>query len=128
MATSNEYMRVYMKQRYYRRRQEVVEKLGNKCKHCGGTEELEIDHIDPKKKSFSLGKALAGVAQKKLDEEIKKCQLLCTDCHIEKSKIDGSPMKGRKKLPRQHGTVRMYGDGCRCAPCKKAKSESRKGS
>jgi HNH endonuclease len=52
------------------------------CKQCGSLDRLEVDHIDPGKKSthriwsYSLEKRLA---------ELSKCQVLCYSCHKKKS-------------------------------------------
>jgi len=89
----NEYMGTYMDNRYRKRRQEILDKLGNVCAYpgCGSTAELEIDHIDAKKKSFNIGKRLAGIA---------KCQLLCKKHHTNKSIFDC----GKKPARNTHGT------------------------
>lgn len=82
----NEYMRVYMNKRYAERNQRALEVLGSKCWVCGSTDELEFDHIDPKTKSFGI--KYASQNWDLILEELKKCQLLCHDCHVEKSKED----------------------------------------
>ena len=54
-------------------------KLG--CARCGYRENavaLEFNHIDPKTKSFPLGNA---PSIKAADEEMKKCVVLCSNCH-----------------------------------------------
>lgn len=48
---------------------------------CDDVDKLNFDHVDASTKSFDIGKRLAGVAEAKLQEEIKKCQLLCNPCH-----------------------------------------------
>ncbi len=80
----NEYMNTYMKRRYFRRREEAIARLGGCCITCGSNEELHFDHIVPIHKSFPVAKAFSGWSQKRLDEELRKCQLLCVDCHKEK--------------------------------------------
>lgn len=52
----NNYMKQYMLSKYYKRRKQVIEKLGNKCSKCGKTSNLQIDHINPILKNFSLSK------------------------------------------------------------------------
>jgi hypothetical protein len=83
----NTYMRDYMLRRYHRRRREALTQLGGLCVICGETDEdqLRFDHVDAKTKSFDLAKRLAGVSEKKLQEELRKCQVLCDDCHKVKS-------------------------------------------
>jgi len=90
----NAYMKQYMADRYLRRRLAAIELLGGKCVVCGTVENLEIDHIDPQQKSFNFAKALAGWAQKRIDEELKKAQLLCETHHLEKSKVDNGVNHG----------------------------------
>lgn len=120
MSNNKEYMRSYMLARYHRRREEVIRRLGGGCAVCGSTFELEIDHIDPKTKEVSW-KTLAGLAEAKLEKEIKKCQLLCDKHHNEKSVLDAG-----NKLA-EHGTITMYSyHGCRCSSCREAKTEVNK--
>lgn len=87
MANSNEYMRDYMLSRFRRRKLAAIAQLGGCCVRCGGTdtEDLQFDHIDPSSKEFSVGRALAGVSEAKLQAELVKCQLLCQDCHTVKT-------------------------------------------
>lgn len=59
---------------------------------------------------------MAGMAKHKLDAEVAKCQLLCFGCHLEKTLMD----KGIQRW--KHGTLSGY-RYCRCAECKKAKSD-----
>lgn len=112
----NEYMADYMAKRYYRRREAALAALGGKCIKCGSTENLEFDHIDASTKSFDIGTAMASKAESVLQEELKKCQLLCRRHHTVKSIHDA----GNK--PWKHGTLsgRRY---CSCELCKKAKSD-----
>ena len=52
------------------------------CARCGANENLEVDHIDP------LTKVSHNVwtwAEEKRLEELAKCQVLCHNCHVEKS-------------------------------------------
>tara|TARA_B100001939_G_C16916057_1_gene606944 strand:- start:856 stop:1296 length:441 start_codon:yes stop_codon:yes gene_type:complete len=81
-----EYDRNHKKKRYYETLSECKEKLGGKCVKCGATERLEFDHIDPKNKSFCITSRLLMGDREKFQEELDKCQLLCYDCHLEKTK------------------------------------------
>lgn len=67
----------YQPERYKARKAELIDKLGGKCVVCGSSENLEFDHINPSTKSFSIMKQW----HDDVDEELKKCQLLCRDCH-----------------------------------------------
>jgi hypothetical protein len=96
----------------------IIERLGGKCAICGAIDGLEIDHIDSKKKSFSIGRRLSGIAESKLEEEVKKCQLLCDEHHNDKSIGD----VGKRKAKGNHGTISTY-RYCHCEECKRAKRD-----
>lgn len=83
----NSYMAKYMTDRYHRRRQNFIDSRGGRCEKCGGAEGLEIDHIEPERKSFNIGPALSGWSESRVRTELAKCQVLCNDCHKEKSKL-----------------------------------------
>lgn len=74
--------------------------MGGKCVTCGKKEDLEIDHIDPNTKSFSIGEVITH-SWAKIKPEIDKCQLLCKACHKAKSETDGSLEKMKKARPNQ---------------------------
>jgi len=78
--------RVYHKKRYYETLSECIEKLGGECVKCGVKERLQFDHIHPKDKLFEITKRLLISDREKFQEELDKCQLLCYDCHLEKTK------------------------------------------
>lgn len=98
---------------YHRKRAEMIQLLGGKCKHCETTENLEFDHVDPTQKKFTITK-FYGLTLAKLMPELKKCQLLCKDCHLVKTReVDG--------FKAEHGSPGMYRHArCRCEPCKAA--------
>lgn len=110
--------KVYNISKYHWRRQALIVLLGGKCTRCGSIKNLEFDHIDPKSKSYSISRILVHSWNKVL-EEIKKCQLLCHECHLEKNKIDNGEAK--------HGTASMYKRHCRCEPCRRAWNEKSRG-
>jgi hypothetical protein len=83
----------------HNRRKTCIEKLGGKCVKCGTTKYLQFDHIKPSEKSFDISRKLT-TDLKTLFEELDKCQLLCWDCHMEKTKNDwlsGELYKGISK-------------------------------
>lgn len=57
MSNNKEYMNEYMKRRYRERRELAFKALGGVCINCGGSNSLEIDHVDregvPQNKKFS---------------------------------------------------------------------------
>jgi hypothetical protein len=103
---------------YYARKQLFLDHLGGKCVTCGSVSELQFDHIDPDTKSFTIGGRIRCDLEEVL-EELKKCQLLCKKCHLEKSKLEGSLGKGWANEPRLvHGSRWTYAHHkCRCDPC-----------
>lgn len=63
-------------------RKQLQATLGAKCLHCGIEDfrVLDFDHIDPMEKGFNISTKL----HLPIDElmiEVKKCQLLCANCH-----------------------------------------------
>lgn len=70
-------------------RQRLKERLlyvmGNKCQICGYDKckhALEMHHINPDEKSFSIGQN-TNLATEKVLNEAKKCILVCANCHRE---------------------------------------------
>ncbi len=99
----------YWKERYSRVKKNAVSALGGKCSKCGSISSLEFDHIDPATKvdNFTVLACIAGRGE----EELAKCQLLCKECHRDKT--------GRA----EHGSLGMYRhQKCRCDLCRKANS------
>lgn len=114
-----DYMREYMKNRYRSKRQEIIDRLGGKCSRCGSTDgPLHLDHIDKKKKTMRAAD-MHSVNDKKFEEEIKNLQILCQDCHHDKSR---EAWDYSDRTPRAtHGTywmARRY--KCKCPKCQKA--------
>lgn len=96
-----------------RRRQRARFFEGKTCVRCGSGESLELDHIDPKLKvshRIWLG------AWETILAETAKCQVLCRDCHIEKTWGED---RGRAGC----GTLASYRRGCRCDECRGANAE-----
>ena len=117
MSNNKEYMRIYMGERYRRIRAEILVKLGSKCAICGSTERLEIDHIDPSKKTMRTER-ITFVGQERRDRELENCQLLCDKHHNEKSVKE----KGQTMAQGTHGTLSSV-RYCKCDLCKAVKSE-----
>lgn len=117
----NAKMRVYMLDRYNRRRAEFIATRGDACATCGSHTDLEVDHIVPAEKSFSVGKAFAGWSDARLHAELIKCQVLCGTCHSVKTRIDLAEIRGIR-VHWEHGTLGGY-NHCRCEACRSAKSD-----
>ena len=65
----------------YERFQEFKKTLS--CEKCGENEPscLDFHHKDSKQKSFTISESVAQVGWDRLMEEIKKCAVLCANCH-----------------------------------------------
>lgn len=66
-------------------KQRLIEYKGGKCQRCGYNKPISgayhFHHRNPKEKLFSLGGCSLGYARQK--QEADKCDLLCSNCHIE---------------------------------------------
>jgi len=124
MKSSNEYMRSYMAARRTERRSILVEMLGGKCVTCGSRNNLEFDHKAPGSASFRMSGKDLDRSWDSILVELKKCQLLCHDCHRAKTVANREAGGGYNKntSPQQHGTMRCYQETkCKCSLCVKAK-------
>lgn len=69
----------------HKRKQNLVKILGGKCQLCGFDaflEGLEFHHEKPDEKQFQISTAIKnGRNLKDCLEEVKKCYLLCANCH-----------------------------------------------
>ncbi|URQ04828.1 HNH endonuclease [Streptomyces phage Emma1919] len=66
---------------------------GKVCVVCKSQRNLELDHIDPKKK---VSHNIWSWSDDKRNKELAKCQVLCNSCHKAKNKTDGSIPRGEK--------------------------------
>lgn len=81
------------------------------CRHCGSTENLEVDHIDPAQK---VSHYVWSWRLERRQIELAKCQVLCRKCHRIKSNAELA-------RPLVHGTAARYKHHkCRCAECREA--------
>lgn len=75
------------KSRGLKRKIQAITKLGGKCSKCGYDKNiaaLEFHHKDPKEKEFQLDvRHFSNVNIEKLNKELDKCDLLCSNCHRE---------------------------------------------
>ncbi len=78
------------------------------CVKCRTWKNLEVDHVDP---STKVSHNVWSWSPDRRKEELSKCQVLCVECHKEKTaKHYFSNLN--------HGTQGMYRHGCRCIDCK----------
>lgn len=70
-----------------RRKAILVRKMGGKCSKCGydrNTSALEFHHKNRKRKKFMINaKTLSNKSLAEIEKELKKCDLLCRNCHAE---------------------------------------------
>lgn len=67
-------------------------KLAVGCESCGYNLHdvaLDFDHIVPEDKCFSIGQGLTKRTLKEIVTEIRKCRVLCANCHRIKSYREG---------------------------------------
>lgn len=77
------------KKRYHRQRKiKCIKYLGEQCKHClerynGKNGAIfQFHHRNPKTKKFVLGNQVANYTWKTLVKELRKCDLVCANCHF----------------------------------------------
>jgi hypothetical protein len=68
----------------------------NPCVDCGETDPvvLEFDHLDVTAKSFDIGNALERHTWEKFAAEMRKCEVVCANCH-------------RRRTARRRGALRV---------------------
>jgi len=99
----------FSKEKYYQKKDYIIDHLGGKCEHCGTKDNLQFAHINPETKIACVSELLHHSIDIAV-EEAEKCFLLCESCHY---KYDYPE--------REHGTLTMYTSGkCRCVDCKAA--------
>jgi len=79
------------------RRVVLIEHMGGKCERCGiinPPNGFHFDHIDPMTKSHNINPQ---DSYEKSFKELKKCQLLCFDCHLDKTWKEDLPIILEKK-------------------------------
>lgn len=70
-------------QRWIKKRK-AIKLLGGCCKTCGinDVDVLTFHHKDKNQKKFELGDSWANTKWLLIEEELKKCELLCFNCHM----------------------------------------------
>ena len=61
----------------------IIEAKAGGCVNCGETNQacLDFHHKHPAKKEFNIGLSLGRFSIKKLQKELPKCIVLCSNCH-----------------------------------------------
>lgn len=77
----------YMKQKYQQKKEEIQTlKSQLTCAKCGETRGYVLDfhHIDPNEKQDTIARLTSNTSNlSKVYDEIKKCIVLCSNCHRE---------------------------------------------
>ena len=81
------------------------------CVKCASWADLELDHIDPDTK---VTNSIWSWSEKRREEELAKCQILCSKCHKKKTKAYMSKLLSKNP---PHGDIARYRKGCRCEDC-----------
>jgi L-lactate utilization protein LutB len=87
-------MRLYRRKWYYKNQKQEIKKettewlkkykLTLSCEKCGESEPccLDFHHLNPKEKETNIGGiAGKGWSKERIIKEIKKCKILCSNCH-----------------------------------------------
>jgi hypothetical protein len=106
----------YQKNFYRKRITQAMEYLGSACVECDIKENLEFDHIDPATKHFNVTNGYKK-AKEVFWNEVKKCQLLCSVHHKEKTTKENSV---------NHGEGLTGKRNCRCLLCAPLKNAYRR--
>ncbi len=89
-----EYLRKYQLAWMKKHRQEWFD-INGPCVKCGSRKRLELDHVDPKTKESHK---IWSWSEERRNKELKKCQVLCYDCHKKKTaKENSTRLKGVKR-------------------------------
>lgn len=69
----------------------IIDYLNDKsCIECGESDirVLEFDHINPEDKKFGIAMAIRnGMKWEDVFEELRKCQILCANCHKKRTAV-----------------------------------------
>lgn len=83
MSNRSEYVKSWRR----RTKDKIVQSMGGKCGICGYCkcqESLQLHHLDIMKKEFGIGQIMGHpVSWDRIKEELKKCVMLCSNCHTE---------------------------------------------
>lgn len=75
------------KEKGFTRKKLLVKELGNKCSKCSYSKNytaLEFHHLNSNIKKFTLDmRSLSNRSLKSINSEVKKCILVCSNCHQE---------------------------------------------
>ena len=112
-------MAKYMRDRRLRRRKELEAMKGGKCQICGSDKHLHFDHRVNSDRSFRLSGARLDGSWEAILKELTKCDLLCADCHLDKTRANNETGGGHNKISDDaHGNEVLYRTKrCSCNEC-----------
>ena len=97
------------KERGFFKKYNAVLRKGGCCQVCGYKKNLSalcFHHLDPKQKSFELDfRGFANRKEEVVEEELKKCVLLCHNCHTEEHNPDFNLVDAPGFEPRFRGNL-----------------------
>jgi 5-methylcytosine-specific restriction endonuclease McrA len=69
--------------------------MGGRCSECGRDDpgQLQFDHVDPEMKEVDVSDLLNTGIPERIAKEVLKCQLLCVNCHKEKTRAEADARK-----------------------------------
>lgn len=74
---------LYTAKKYQENKQFIIKYLGGKCISCGFLKyncSLDVHHKNPKEKNINF-RHIRGWSKKRIIAEIRRCVLLCRNCH-----------------------------------------------
>lgn len=108
----------------------MVKSMGGKCCICGYDKHnaaLAFHHINPDEKSFSFGTVIANPRKWEIiAEELKKCVLVCHNCHSEIHAGITSIPENPPKYNEAEVPIKIHKTHTPCVVCGKAKKDSYK--
>lgn len=102
------WQRNYVRNRTQATRARAVERRGGKCEKCGITENLKFVRIKPIKNDRRGIESSWTIAKDKLEEQLKKCLLLCDNCRREKRRSDRENTAERRSKANLRRKERAY--------------------
>ena len=82
-------------------KRKAVDFLGGKCMRCGYSgcmAALQFHHRNKRSKKFTISAKGTIKSWPKLMKELKKCDLICTNCHIATHNPDENPVDNDNKI------------------------------
>lgn len=86
------YQREWQRKRRAELREFALDLIGRVCVECGTEEDIQFDHIDPATKVASISQLQSKQA---IELEAPKCQSLCHECHVAKTKAHDDYNRGK---------------------------------